>query len=437
LGQSTEGRVNGGLGPDFVIENPSLIAPNVLVDEVLDITIAGVRMEIKWVPSEAPDEIAVWLPDLEVLHTVEILQGESFPNLHTIRGTRYRDLELWFKGIDTLLEYPAKYTVASHGRPISGYDEVAETLTAYRDAIQYVYDQSLRYINKGFLPDDLVEVVKLPPHLAEHPWLGDFYGGVAHSVRQIYYGELGWFLGDPTFLAPTRPLQASERYVRMMGGRDAVFAAAVEAAEGGDQQWAAELTTHLIRIDHDDRDARDLKAEALRRIGYTQTNTNWRNWYLTSAKELDGTIDFSKRLDIQAPDMLRAFPTSELIKGFRYRLKAEDVLDVYMTMGFRFPDVDEEFGLEIRRGIVQFYESMPDGADVVLEMDRATLMGLLLGELDIAGKTGVHPESPQDALVALFESGDARLTRGSPEDFARFFSYFESVSTEPIPITIR
>ncbi len=31
-----EGRVNGGLGPDFVIENPSLIAPNVLVDDVLD-----------------------------------------------------------------------------------------------------------------------------------------------------------------------------------------------------------------------------------------------------------------------------------------------------------------------------------------------------------------------------------------------------------------
>jgi alkyl sulfatase BDS1-like metallo-beta-lactamase superfamily hydrolase len=431
------GRINGGLGPDFVVENPSLIAPNVLVDDVLDITIAGVRMQIKWLPSEAPDEIAVWLPGLEVLHTVEILQGESFPNLHTVRGTRYRDMELWFKSIDVLREYPAKYTVASHGRPISGYGEVAETLTAYRDAIQYVYDQSLRYINKGFLPDELVEVVKLPAHLAEHPWLGDFYGGVPHSVRQVYYGELGWFLGDPTLLAPTHPAQASQRYVRMMGGRDAVFAAAVEAAEDGDQQWAAELATHLIRINHDNWDARNLKAEALRQIGYTHTNNNWRNWYLTSAQELDGTIDFSKRLDIQAPDMLRAFPTSELINGFRYRLKSEDTLDVYMTMGFRFPDVDEEFGLEIRRGIVQFYETLPDAADVVLEMDRATLMGLLLGELDIAGKTGVHPDSPQAALAALFQSGDARLTRGSAEDFARFFSYFEPVSNEPIALTIR
>ena len=97
LESGPEGTINGGLGPQFIIKDPSLIAPNVLVDDVLEITIAGVRMEIKWIPSEAPDEIAVWLPDLEVLHTVEILQGESFPNLHTIRGTRYRDLELWFK----------------------------------------------------------------------------------------------------------------------------------------------------------------------------------------------------------------------------------------------------------------------------------------------------------------------------------------------------
>ena len=432
-----EGRINGGLGPDFVPVDPGLIAPNVLVDDVLETTIAGVRMEIKWVPSEAPDELVVWLPDLELLHTTEVLQGESFPNLHTVRGTRYRDMELWFQSIDVMREYPAKYTVASHGRPISGYDEVAETLTAYRDAIQYVYDQSLRYINKGYLPDDLVEVVKLPQHLAEHPWLGDFYGGVPHSVRQVYTGELGWFLGDPTFLAPLHPSQSSQRYVQLMGGRDAVFAAAVESAEDGDQQWAAELTTHLVRVDNDDMDARNLKAEALRQIGYTHSNNNWRNWYLTSAQELDGTIDFSNQLDIAAPDMVRAFPTSDLINGLRFRLAAENTFDVNMTMGFRFPDVDEAFGLEIRRGIVQFYETVPDAVDVVLEMDRSALMGVILGELDLGGKDGVQPESPQAALAVLFETGDARLTTGTPQDFARFFSYFETPSDEPIPLTVK
>ncbi len=434
LDVSATGRINGGLGPDFVIENPSLIAPTVLVDEVLKTTIAGVEMEIRWVPSEAPDEIVVWLPKQELLHTAEVIQGESFPNLHTIRGTRYRDPELWFTGIDTLREYPAKYMVPSHGRPVSGYKEVAGTLTAYRDAIQYVYDQTLRHMNRGLLPDDLVEAVELPSHLANHPWLGDFYGGVPHSVRQIYNGEMGWFQGDPTFLAPKHPRESSRRYVEMMGGHDAVFKAASEAASGGDHQWAAELITHLVRIDNDDREARLLKAEALRQIGYSHTNNNWRNWYLTSAQELDGTIDYGKALDIQAPDMLRAFPTSEFIRGLRFRLKAEDTLDVNMTMGFSVPDEKLAYGVEIRRGVAQFYESLPDNADVVLEIDRETLNAIMAKDMESLGIDGVQAGS---LPAALFQSGKAKLTRGTAQDFQRFFGYFDPISHEPIPMTIR
>ena len=432
-----EGRINGGLGPDFVIENPSLVSPNVLVDDVLDITIAGVRMHIVWVPSEAPDEIAVWLPDLELLHTVEILQGESFPNLHTIRGTRYRDPEVWFTGIDVLRQFPAKYMVPSHGRPVSGREAVAETLTAYRDGIQYVYDQTIRHMNKGLLPDDLVAVVKLPPHLADHPWLGDFYGGVPHSVRQIYVGELGWFNGDPTFLAPTRPLEGSRRTLKLMGGRDAVLEAARKAAKAGDHQWAAELTTHLVRVDHDDWDARRLKADALRQIGFGLTNNNWRNWYLTSAQELDGTIDHGKAINLQAPDLLRAFPTSELVNGLRFRLAAEKTLDVQMTFGIRLPDIDEHYGLEIRRGVAQFHESLPESADVVLELNRSTLEKILLGQVESVGIDGVDPGTPQAGLIASFESGDATLTRGTAEDLKKFFSYFDPPSSEPIPLTVR
>jgi len=429
------GRINGGLGPDFVIENPSLVQPNVLVDDVLNITIAGVKMKIIWVPSEAPDEIAVWLPELELLHTVEILQGESFPNLHTIRGTRYRDPEIWFTGIDTLRQFPAKYMVPSHGRPVSGKEAVANTLTAYRDGIQFVYDQTIRHMNKGMLPDDLVEVVKLPPHLANHPWLGDFYGGVPHSVRQIYSGELGWFQGDPTFLAPTKSLEASQRYVKMMGGNSNVLKEAKEAASKDDHQWAAELTTHLIRINNDDKEARLLKAEALRQIGYGLTNTNWRNWYLTSAQELDGTIDHSKGVELSAPDLLRAFPTSELINGLRFRLMAEKAMDVNMTFGVRLPDINESYGLEIRRGVAQYYDSLPENSDVVLELNRTTLENILLGEVEGVGIDGVY--TPQAGLVASFQSGKAKLTKGSSEDFQKFFSYFEPLSSEPIPLTIR
>jgi len=115
------------------------------------------------------------------------------------------------------------------------------------------------------------------------------------------------------------------------------------------------------------------------------------------------------------------------------------LLDVHITFGIRLPDVNEGFGLEIRRGVAQFHDSLPENADVVLEMNRSVLEGILLGqgEMDNQGIDPPHPDTPQSGLIAAFESGDARLVRGTPEDFKRFFSYFDPLSREPIALTIR
>jgi alkyl sulfatase BDS1-like metallo-beta-lactamase superfamily hydrolase len=148
-----EGRVNGGLGPDVVMRTVSLVRPNTPVDDRLEHTVAGVRMVHFWAPSEAVDEIVTWFPDLGVLQSAEVIQGESFPNLHSIRGTRYRDPQAWFKSIDKHLRpLPADFMIPSHGRPVSGREQVAKVLRDYRDAISYVYDQTMRWINRGPFP---------------------------------------------------------------------------------------------------------------------------------------------------------------------------------------------------------------------------------------------------------------------------------------------
>ncbi len=379
-------------------------------------------MKIRHVPSEASDEIAVWFPEHKVLHGAEVIQGESFPNLHTIRGTRYRDPNIWFPGIDILLEYPAEYMITSHGRPVSGADNVKDVLVSYRDAIQFTYDQSMRFMNKGYTPDERVEAVQLPENLKNHAWLGDFYGSIRHAVRQIYVGELGWFEADPTFLAPTNKDVSSERYVDMMGGREKVLAAAQKAFKAEDFQWAAELTTHVIRLDNEDMDARNLKADALRQLGYAETNNNWRNWYITSARELDGTIDFSKRIDLQAPDLVKVFPAGNIIEGLRYNLKGAKTAaaGVHMTMGVNITG-EGSYGLEIRNGVVQFTKTLPEQADFVLTSDKMTMLGALTGKITFA-----------KAIAA----GHVELD-GDAKDMEKFFSNFEKPSKDPIPLTIR
>ena len=138
--------------------------------------------------------------------------------------------------IDLMRQLKPNIMVPQHTRPIAGETVIMDTLTAYRDAIQFVRDQTIRYMNKGIcvisavivririiisshqnfylmyhfylkglLPDEITQVVKLPPHLKEHPFLQEFYGTVEWSSKAIFNQYMGWFSGSATELHPLPP----------------------------------------------------------------------------------------------------------------------------------------------------------------------------------------------------------------------------------------
>lgn len=438
LDLAPEGRINGGLGPDFESKLITLIPPTDVFSKELDIELGGLQVHFEWMPSEASDEIIAWIPELKLLHSAEVIQGESFPNLHSIRGSKYREPERWFKSIDRMRGFPAQYMTPSHGRPISGATAVAEVLTSYRDAIQYVFDQTIRYMNMGYLPDELVQVVKLPKALAGHPWLGDFYGGVKHSVRQIYVGQLGWFEGDPTFLDPLNNLESSKRYVALMGGASKVFAEAEKATKNGEFQWSAELLTHIIRLDISNMKARQLKANNLREIGFTLTNNNWRNWYMTSALELEGKLDYSKAINLQAPDLVKVFPLQAIFESQRFRVNAEKLKKdkVNMTLGITISDKDLDYSMTLRNGVMAFSEVKPEKADVQISFTTATL-GSIIATTPEGDKHSPSLHAPLDKLQAAIKRQDVKFITGNTSDLNKFFSYFDKPSAEKFPITLK
>jgi alkyl sulfatase BDS1-like metallo-beta-lactamase superfamily hydrolase len=433
-----EGRINGGLGPDFESKLITLIPPTDVFSKELDLELGGLKVHFEWMPSEASDEIVAWFPELKLLHTAEVIQGESFPNLHSIRGSKYREPERWFKTIDRMRRFPAQYMMSSHGRPVSGAENVANVLSSYRDAIQYVFDQTIRYMNMGYLPDELVQVVKLPKELAEHPWLGDFYGGVKHSVRQIYVGQLGWFEGDPTFLDPLNNIEASKRYVKLMGGQERVISEAKKATAQGDHQWSAELLTHIIRLDKNNMKARQIKANNLREIGFTLTNNNWRNWFMTSALELEGKLDYSKAIDLQAPDLVKVFPLSAIFESLRFRVDGQRLAKdkVNMTLGVTISDTKADFSMTLRNGVMEFSETKPAKADIQLTLTTATLASIIMASPE-GDKHSPSLHAPIDKLHAAIESKDVKFVTGGTDDLNKYFSYFDKPNTEKFPITLK
>ena len=421
-----EGKINQGLGPQMVFGQRSFIAPTKTFKDALDLEVAGVKLRLIYAPSETDDEIVVWLPDQKLLQTAEVIQGETFPNLHTIRGTAYRDPVKWFKTIDLMRRLGAEHLVPSHGRPVSGKDKVEDLLTAYRDAIQYVHDQTVRQMNKGLTPDEIAEVVaQLPPHLANHPWLGEFYGTVKHSVRQIYQGYLGWFNGDPTTLDPTPRAEQAKRYVALMGGRDAVLKAAQTAADNGDHQWAAELLTHLIRLNPNDQEACKRKAHALRQLAYKTQNTNWRNWYITSARELDGTMNKAVAAgamsSLAAPEIMQQLPPGKFFEALTVRLDPLKSADVHLTAAFRITDTAQSYALEIRRGVAQLHEMAPVSAEVTLHLTQAQMQRII---------------ARQTTFANLLQAGEIRAD-GNVALLARFNSFFDPPVAAPPALTAR
>ncbi|HSD09640.1 MAG TPA: alkyl sulfatase dimerization domain-containing protein, partial [Candidatus Binatia bacterium] len=422
LGEGPEGSVNEGIGPKLVIGTAGFIPPTRTFADRLEVNVAGLRLELIYAPSETDDEIVVWMPERRVLQSAEVIQGEAFPNLYTIRGTTYRDPVQWYESIDRLRELGPEYLVPSHGRPVEGKAEVDSLLTAYRDAIQFAHDQAVRLINRGYTPDEVADALPaLPPRLAAHPWVEEFYGTVKHSVRGFYAGYLGWFEGDPTALDPLPPRERARRHIELMGGRDAVLGAARKACDATDYRWCAELLTYLVRVDHEDHEARSLKAEALRQLGFQQKNINWRNFYLSAALELEGKLDVG-RFDLsRGITILSKLPFSSLLEKLVLRLDPEKAGDAHMTLAIRLTDRKEDYALEIRRGIVQLHRSLPSEVDVTVAADEDVMRRILLRQTNFL----------KELVLRRVE------VIGSKGDLSTFFGYFEPPSGSPAAIVVR
>lgn len=251
----------------------------------LSLTIAGVRLQLLHAPGETRENIAVWLPDKRVLMAGDDFY-RAFPNLYPIRGGRLRPPEQWIASLERMLALGAEHLVPGHTRPIAGAANVRAALTAYRDGIQSVLDQTLAGMRKGERPDELVQRVKLPPQLADNPYLQEFYGSVAWSVRAIYADRLGWFDGNATSLFPLTERERAAKIIGLAGGADQVLARARDALAAREFQWATELADYALAVDSVNGDAKRVKAQALTELGERQINANARNYYLSAAQYL-------------------------------------------------------------------------------------------------------------------------------------------------------
>lgn len=344
-----------GLGPSLRVNQhkQKLIFPTKVFEDFLELTIGDVTIQLVSAPGETDDQIFIWIPEQKVLLGADNYYP-AFPNLYTIRGTTPRPVLQWVQSLDKMRDLQAEYLILGHTEPVFGAERIDELLTMYRDAIQYVHDSTVRGMNAGKTPEQLMEEISLPKHLLEYRELRELYGSVSQSVRAIYNGYLGWFDGNATNLEKLPPKIYAQKMAKLAGGTDELIEEARKALEQEEYQWAAELSDILLALIPDSDEVRIVKIEALTELGLRSYNSNNRSYYLSQANELKANVRNPKTKPLKNRlAYAYAMPLDSFFSNMTILLKPERCLDQSYSVNVGITDNGENYKIEIRKGIAE------------------------------------------------------------------------------------
>ena len=371
--------INVGIGPNLsVSKSPTgYVKPDLTFRNELKINISGIEIELYHAPGETDDQIFVWLPNHKSLMPGDNVY-KTFPNLYTIRGTSHRDVKGWIDSLDHMKTFNPEFLFPSHTKPIIGKEVIQNVLNTYRDAIQFVHDQTIRLMNQGMYPDEIAEKIKLPESIADSPYLKEFYGTVRWSVKSIFNGYLGWFSGNPAELDPLSREEKAKRILNLAGDIDVMIDDLRLAVEKEDMQWALELSDYLIALDSFTKEVKDLRIDALIYEGSRSANPNKRNYFLTSAFELRDDFVEPSLLDRTSEELLEYVSIDTLFDVLSTRYNPDKRINENTTICFLFSSGLRK-NITIRNQVAVISNTTGDDCLMTITSDEIELKKILTG----------------------------------------------------------
>lgn len=404
LPKGPKGQTSAGLGLTTSLGTTSLIDPTDTITQTgQEMTVDGVRIRFQLTPgTEAPAEMNFYFPDFKALCMAENLAA-TFHNVLTLRGAKVRDPLQWSKYLQQAIDLfagEAEVVFTSHHWPKWGQAQILNYMSKQRDLYKFINDQAVRLFNQGYTILEVAEMIKLPESLAQEWFNRGYYGTVNHNAKAVYQRYIGWFDGNPAHLHTYPPTEGGKRYVEAMGGADAVLAKATEAFKQGDYRWVAELVSHVVFADPDNKQARLLEADALEQLGYQAESGPWRNFYLMGAQEL--------RVGVLKPggqsaggvstEVVESMDVNLLLDYVAIHLNGPRASGKIGRYDFVFTDVSQTWRVNLENAVLQYSPTLPSTpAEARLTLTRAALNDV------IGGKT-TYEQAVQSGAIQV--SGD-------------------------------
>jgi alkyl sulfatase BDS1-like metallo-beta-lactamase superfamily hydrolase len=244
--QRFEGLAHLNLWIEFAIPDASppieVVEPTLTFDQRLTIRGATREVELLAIPSETPDALAVWIPDVGVLHggaaVTPTLPNSGEP---TVVGA---DLDTWADSLERMDALGASRMVRGFGGTVDGAAAVHDVLSTMAAGLRWVTDTVADRMNQGWSRREILTTdLHFPEAIFGKDYMHDAHGARTLLLHAAWESFGGWWDRNPTSLRPA-PLAAAAGAVLSAVEPDTVLATARALQAAGQTQ----LALHVVDL---------------------------------------------------------------------------------------------------------------------------------------------------------------------------------------------
>ncbi|MDM0108587.1 alkyl sulfatase dimerization domain-containing protein [Variovorax sp. J22R24] len=367
------------------------------------ITVDGLEIQAFHAITDTEDTLTFWIPSQKLV--IDNVMWPCLPNLYTLRGDRYREPEQWTSAIKKIrdLEPEIELDVGGGAKALKGREAIKKTANALIDASSFVYDQAIRLTNQGVRMQELRHHIVLPASLLKNPYVNEVYGQYDTFPQAYADHSHGWFSGHAEDLHALPRSVESKKWVELSGGEAKVYEAYRVAVGKGEHLWAKDLAVVLTDVAPANRTYRQALADSFRTLGRYSPGSITRNFYLASARSLEGETTHTLG-SVQEAEWVVA-DTSRAVNHLRTRLNPEEASGKEGELAFDIGGTRS--ALHIRNSVAEFVAE-PDKhyrkPDATIKASPEMFARYFRGELSLAAfvkESGANAQAA--ALLGLFD----------------------------------
>lgn len=245
--------------------------------------LGGINFKMMHTPGETPDHSTIYIPELKAVFIGDNYY-KYFINNATLRGTPTRPVLGYINALDFALSCDPELFLPGHDLPIVSKKIINKTITNFRDALQYLFDETIKGINEGKDVYTLMREIKLP---VKYP-VSELYGKVEWTVRGIYQETIGWFDENPSSMYSITSNSVDADLVHLAGGANVVADLAQKFLDGKEYEKVLHLTDAALNAEPYNKNILDVRIKALKGLKSQTRNfiqNIWLDYGIRTAEE--------------------------------------------------------------------------------------------------------------------------------------------------------